>query len=344
MRRDSLEVLKRVFVLVMLMPAVALANFHWGYVYWDEQEQDYLPFDVDVSDREVAPGDYITVEFGYTVLVSDGAPTSLWAIVFDGENGQVPYDKPPSVLLAEGHPSTQPNGTYTFDFTGENEIVVQIPGTATPGQYPINIFSCAASYRPVADFAWYGEPPQYFPIMITVKQPDTTPPVITCPGDITIEAMGPEGVPVDDLQIQTFLNGASATDNVDPPEDIVIANDAPDLFPPGDTVVTFTATDMSNNSSICESTVTVTVTETGPVEAIEEIIADIEDMDVPEAEKELNKAVKELNKAIKEFNKGKPDKAIKKIEQAIKQLEKAGKKGADTQAVIDELLGLIEGL
>ena len=169
--------------------------------------------------------------------------------------------------------------------------------------------------------------------------------MITCPGDITIEAMGPEGVPVDDLQIQTFLNGASATDNVDPPEDIVIANDAPDLFPPGDTVVTFTATDMSNNSSICESTVTVTVTETGPVEAIEEIIADIEDMDVPEeAEKDAGKAVKELKKAIKEFNKGKPDKAIKKIEKAIRQLEKAQDKGADTQAVVDELLGLIEGL
>jgi parallel beta-helix repeat protein len=86
---------------------------------------------------------------------------------------------------------------------------------------------------------------------------DTTPPEISCPGDLTIEAMGPDGVPIDDERIQTFLAGASATDNCDPPEDIIITNDAPALFPPGDTVVIFTATDTSNNSSTCQSTLTV---------------------------------------------------------------------------------------
>jgi len=87
--------------------------------------------------------------------------------------------------------------------------------------------------------------------------PDTTPPEITCPGDTTIQAMAPDGVPIDDERIQTFLAGASATDNCDPPEDIIITNDAPALFPPGDTTVTFTATDTSENSSTCQSTVTI---------------------------------------------------------------------------------------
>ena len=86
---------------------------------------------------------------------------------------------------------------------------------------------------------------------------DSTPPEITCPGNTTIEAMEPDGVPIDDERIQTFLEGASATDNVDPPESIVITNNAPALFPPGDTIVTFTATDTSGNSSSCQSTVTV---------------------------------------------------------------------------------------
>lgn len=84
---------------------------------------------------------------------------------------------------------------------------------------------------------------------------DIVPPVITCPGDVTIEAMGPDGVPVDDDRIQTFLAGASAIDDTDP--DPVITNDAPAVFPVGDTVVTFTATDASGNYDTCTSTVTV---------------------------------------------------------------------------------------
>ncbi|MCP4609604.1 MAG: HYR domain-containing protein [Planctomycetes bacterium] len=86
---------------------------------------------------------------------------------------------------------------------------------------------------------------------------DTTPPEITCPGDTSIEAMEPDGVPIDDDRIQAFLAGVSATDNVDPQEAITITNDAPAIFPPGDTVVTFTATDTSDNSSFCQSTVTI---------------------------------------------------------------------------------------
>jgi len=67
--------------------------------------------------------------------------------------------------------------------------------------------------------------------------------------------MGPDGVPVDDDRIQTFLAGASAIDDTDP--DPVITNDAPAVFPVGDTVVTFTATDASGNYDTCTSTVTV---------------------------------------------------------------------------------------
>jgi parallel beta-helix repeat protein len=101
---------------------------------------------------------------------------------------------------------------------------------------------------------------------------DTTPPEITCPGDTTVEAMDPDGVTIDDDRIQTFLGGASATDNVDPPESIVITNDAPALFPPGDTIVTFTATDTSGNSSSCQSTVTVVEAEASSLRMIPRVV------------------------------------------------------------------------
>jgi len=102
---------------------------------------------------------------------------------------------------------------------------------------------------------------------------DTTPPDIICPGDITVVAMGPDGVPVDDERIQNFLAGASATDDCDPSEEIIITNDAPALFSPGDTIVNFTATDTSGNMSTCSSTVTVVeATEEGRLRIIPPII------------------------------------------------------------------------
>jgi len=93
------------------------------------------------------------------------------------------------------------------------------------------------------------------PDTVTITVVDTTAPAISGPGDITIEAQSTDGVPVEDDRIQTFLAGASATDNCDPSPAIV--NNAPIVFQPGDTIVTFTATDASGNMSTCQSTVTV---------------------------------------------------------------------------------------
>jgi len=95
---------------------------------------------------------------------------------------------------------------------------------------------------------------------------DETPPGITCPADITVECSAAGGTPADDPQLATFFNGVFATDVCD--EDVEITNDAPALFPTGDTVVTFTATDDQNNASSCSATVTVVDT-TPPEIAVE---------------------------------------------------------------------------
>src|ERR687888_152851 len=91
----------------------------------------------------------------------------------------------------------------------------------------------------------------------TVLVHDTTPPVVTPPKDITVVA--PEGVSSlgpSDPAIAAFLNGATATDTVDPHPAITVSGPTsyPLNFP---RPVTFTATDSSGNSGSARATVTV---------------------------------------------------------------------------------------
>jgi len=81
----------------------------------------------------------------------------------------------------------------------------------------------------------------------TIMVVDTTPPVITCPDDVTVETESPLGIAVP-LQ-------ATATDNCT--SDPVIFSDELSIYPLGVTVVTFTATDDSGNTASCTMTVTV---------------------------------------------------------------------------------------
>jgi len=88
-----------------------------------------------------------------------------------------------------------------------------------------------------------------------VEVGDTIPPVVMCPEDITVECTGDGGVAADDPQLEPFFEGFSATDNCD--TSLTVTNDAPDFFPLGETLVTFTATDGSGNSASCSATVAV---------------------------------------------------------------------------------------
>jgi hypothetical protein len=85
------------------------------------------------------------------------------------------------------------------------------------------------------------------PDTVTVTVQDTTPPVITCPADVTVEQESAAGTVVPLT--------ATATDICD--ADPTITNDTLPIYPLGTTTVTFTATDASGNSASCSMTVTV---------------------------------------------------------------------------------------
>ena len=95
---------------------------------------------------------------------------------------------------------------------------------------------------------------------VTVIDPtlptDTTLPVVTAPAAVTVAAVNGSGTPVTNAAIQTFLGGATATDNVGVTS---LTNNAPAQFPLNvATLVTFTASDAAGNTGTASSTVTVT--------------------------------------------------------------------------------------
>ena len=84
--------------------------------------------------------------------------------------------------------------------------------------------------------------------VVSVEVVDTNPPEIVIPEDLEVECMGPAGTPV-------HIGRAFAEDLCD--TDVIVENDAPDLFPVGETIITWTATDAAGNQVVAMQTVRV---------------------------------------------------------------------------------------
>jgi hypothetical protein len=78
---------------------------------------------------------------------------------------------------------------------------------------------------------------------------DVTPPVISCPSDLMLEASGPDGA------VATFA--VSATDDLDPAPAVTCEPGSGSTFPLGATSVTCRAVDATGNESVCSFMVTV---------------------------------------------------------------------------------------
>ncbi len=97
------------------------------------------------------------------------------------------------------------------------------------------------------------------------QQNDTTPPSISVPADITVNALDANGTPYNHYSLNGFMNGASGSDTLlDWSFPATITHDAPAILPLGTTEVTFTATDAAGNSASASARVTVADTQ-GPV-------------------------------------------------------------------------------
>jgi hypothetical protein len=97
----------------------------------------------------------------------------------------------------------------------------------------------------------------------TATVADKTGPVIDAPA--TLIVLGEDdGVAADNAEIVAMIAAVTATDNVDGAI-TSISNDAPsDVFPLGDTIITFTATDAAGNSGTAQTIVTVALDVVAP--------------------------------------------------------------------------------
>jgi hypothetical protein len=90
----------------------------------------------------------------------------------------------------------------------------------------------------------------------SVPAPDTVAPSVTAPSAAVFAAVDAAGTPASSDGIAAFLQGATATDDVD--GSVSVINDAPDVFSLGDTTVTFSASDVAGNTGTASAVVTVT--------------------------------------------------------------------------------------
>lgn len=155
---------------------------------------------------------------------------------------------------AECGASTQLDGSGSSDPNGDALAYLwegPFDGSPVAGATPSVVFTAPSGLKSVSLTVDDGlESDQcYAPVTVV----DTLPPSINEPADVQAECAAPEGTPVD-------LGVASASDACDPSPQV--DNNAPPLFPLGNTDVLWTATDDDGNQ--VSATQSVTVVDTTP--------------------------------------------------------------------------------
>ncbi|QEP44929.1 DUF5011 domain-containing protein [Ectothiorhodospiraceae bacterium BW-2] len=153
-----------------------------------------------------------------------------------------------SLTLNIGQSYTEQGATASDNVDGDISNRITLSGsvdTSRVGLYTL-------SYN-VSDAA--GNAAQTVTRSITVQ--DGSAPVVTPPANITVAASNATGTPATHSAITSFLNSATASDNID--GDLTqISHNAPNQLPLGVTVVTFSATDSQGNRGSAQATITVT--------------------------------------------------------------------------------------
>jgi|GEM_PF-2215795 len=217
--------------------------------------------DPSIVPNPVVSGSGATRTLTYTPEANVNGTVTITVIADDGQAENNTYSRTFSITInAVSHVATVTAATYTVSAGGTaSETIANVPfGTSkatflaalTKGESN-QIWNDTSIADPVVTgntlvvTAQDGLTTVAYTITVN-PPPDTTAPVITAPADQTFEATGPETTPT--------LVAATAIDNIDPSP---VISYAPHVFLVGTTIVTWTATDASGNSSTTTSNVTI---------------------------------------------------------------------------------------
>ena len=201
----------------------------------------------------VAVGDNVQSDVGSSGVVTAEPGTSVaigWSIHESGEGGLcAPAEGAPTIVSVtpSGPVSAASDPTLTFTSCESSQSVTfNVAADAAPGDYPITVSASDA------DESIGGDGTAVIRVPEPPPPPDTTAPVVTPPGNQTLQATSPAGA------TQAF--SGTATDDVDGP---LSAPCTPTSYALGETTVTCSATDAAGNTG--QATFTVTVVDTvGP--------------------------------------------------------------------------------
>lgn len=199
--------------------------------------------------------------------VTAGPDGNVWFTTFDKvgkitPSGIITLFSPPSAGSAAFEITTGPDGNLWFTERNTGNIGQVTPsGTitefATPAQ-PGRLRDIAAG--PDGNIWFVDDGGRIGRIELAA---DESPPLLTVPTDITVDATSPSGAPVD------FT--VTATDDVDPNPTVTCTPASGSPFPIGNTTVTCTATDKAANTGRASFSVTVR----GAAEQLAELRADV---------------------------------------------------------------------
>lgn len=235
------------------------AERNYGYSFSDPERGFRLWQDCETREKvfnrifkgPIAPGLEQATELGFAELLPLDHPLR--------GTTEKPFPRSPASITIDNIPPVPDVAELPPVYASCKEPAEVVPPTATDG--------CQGNFfGETSDSLSYNTPGQYeitwtfddkagntsYQTQLIIVQ-DNTPPVLTPPPSITVEQTSLDGTPA-------TLGTATATDNCEGA--VTLSDDAPEVFPLGETIVTFTASDESGNSA--EQQVTVTVEDTTP--------------------------------------------------------------------------------